>query len=495
MPVWDKVVVNKPATNQRQTPARTGSLTDTIIYIPLVVPDSNRVSAFIYARLNNSINLQLHRANNYEAYGFGSLQDSTDNAEKLAVQFMLLDNQTFGHTNFSLLDNRLFKDNTLPPGTLTKGRKLYIKNHHSSQQARIEFWDYDICTSEMYWDCSVSGVCCNRAGVAPGECIQCEGCWKTKISCKKSTIVVFVDDGPPQGGGGGPTGDGGGGSGGGGSTDPTQCNPTPELDNGLPPCLKLSKEGWMPVNNQLVETSCETAQRMAKTLDTIFTSSKADSVLASIPNLATETKEKGFAITKKLKIDPYNMADTSLAWYKSSAVSTGTDSSIIISYTTGVLEYTAATLHTHPDKGYAAHSAKDIYEFLQGRIGEERHFMGTFVAAANGDQYAITITNPSQASAFLATKDQNLDGSKWRDDSDIGKAFENARKYYEKIYKGNPKEIHLAYEMAMSAVLNQFGAGITLNKKDAAGNFKPIVVRTGKDPNKPKKIIYTQDCL
>jgi hypothetical protein len=47
----------------------------------------------------------------------------------------------------------------------------------------------------------------------------------------------------------------------------------------------------------------------------------------------------------------------------------------------------------------------------------------------------------------------------------------------------------------MAAVLTQFNTGVTLNKRDAAGNFKPIVVTTSTDPNNPKKTIYTQICL
>ncbi|MEY4703615.1 MAG: hypothetical protein RIR96_1512 [Bacteroidota bacterium] len=47
----------------------------------------------------------------------------------------------------------------------------------------------------------------------------------------------------------------------------------------------------------------------------------------------------------------------------------------------------------------------------------------------------------------------------------------------------------------MAAVLNQFQSGITLSKRDATGKFKPIVVKTVLDPRKPKRLIYTQDCL
>ena len=88
-----------------------------------------------------------------------------------------------------------------------------------------------------------------------------------------------------------------------------------------------------------------------------------------------------------------------------------------------------------------------------------------------------------------------LDGEKWNRNSVIGKAFLAAKKYFEELYESYPENIHLAYEKAMAAVLNQFQTGVTLNKKDAAGNFKPIIVTTSLHPTKPNKKIYTQECL
>jgi len=81
--------------------------------------------------------------------------------------------------------------------------------------------------------------------------------------------------------------------------------------------------------------------------------------------------------------------------------------------------------------------------------------------------------------------------------SNIGKAIKDAKNYFEtKIFKSNPNKDNLAYEMAMAAVLNEYNAGLTLDKKDANGNFKPIVVNTTiPNPNKPKKKVYTQNCL
>ena len=141
-------------------------------------------------------------------------------------------------------------------------------------------------------------------------------------------------------------------------------------------------------------------------------------------------------------------------------------------------------------------SAKDIYGLIQERQ-QNIYLDGNIIAAANGSQYAITVSDTIQASAFLNTQSQYLTGSKWNETSTIGKAFKDAEDYFKtKVFKSNPNKNNLAYEMAMAAVLKQFNTGVTLHKKDASGNFKPLVVNTTiPDPNKPKKKVYTQDCL
>jgi len=133
---------------------------------------------------------------------------------------------------------------------------------------------------------------------------------------------------------------------------------------------------------------------------------------------------------------------------------------------------------------------------IQTSLGDS-HFEGTFVAAANGSQYAITVTDKNKAAAFLNTRDDFLTGTSWNENSLIGKAYEKAYEYFsEKIYKGNTNKKNLAYEMSMAAVIKQFDMGISLCKKDESGNFKPLVVSTSiPDPNKPKKIVYQQDCI
>lgn len=94
-PKWNKVIIENRKNAYGNAAVTNNSTNDTLIYIPLVLEKANRVNAFLYVTLNGSTNISLYRANDFEAYGFGDITDSTMNAEKLAVQFMLLDYNTF----------------------------------------------------------------------------------------------------------------------------------------------------------------------------------------------------------------------------------------------------------------------------------------------------------------------------------------------------------------------------------------------------------------
>jgi hypothetical protein len=261
------------------------------------------------------------------------------------------------------------------------------------------------------------------------------------------------------------------------------------------PCYKDIP--WEPVTDPTapVQDPCATANNASKKMDSIYNQSNADSVVNTIPNLATQTVENGFAINKKFRVNPFNTKDTSIIGYRCDDVYTGTDSSIVIHATTNRLELLCAALHTHPASGYNAPSAKDVYDLI-GECLNNYYYEGIFVAAANGNKFALAVTDLGQARTFFATKDQYLaPGAKWNEDSDIGKAFEKATDFFKDKYKKDPLVTHLKYEMAMAAVFGQFNTGITLLKQDVAGNFKPLIVKTIPDPRNPKKAIYVQDCL
>jgi hypothetical protein len=240
---------------------------------------------------------------------------------------------------------------------------------------------------------------------------------------------------------------------------------------------------------------CDTAHEAAMKMDSVYIKSNLDSVLNTIPNLSTEPNEKGFPIFQKFSVSPFNNTDTTFNNYVTGPVFTGTDSSINMNYIVPNLSVEVVMLHTHPSNGYPAPSAADVYEVINKRL-DEYYFAGTIIIASNGNQYALTITDLTRATAFFNTQNNNLNGDKWNPDSEIGKAFKDAKTYFLKLYKNNATKENIAYEMAMATVLNQYNSGVTLNKKDSYGNFKPLVIKTTiPDPSKPKKKIYTQDCL
>jgi uncharacterized membrane protein YgcG len=488
-PRWDKAIVK----GKLNSSGRSSSIdSSTTFYIPFVRDSENYVNASLIIKAIPSDTSFSYRCDWQYSYKQNNANSHTDSAEYYAIFFMVLDKTVFGHTRFDITDQNLFKQNGKLPlrirlyNSQSSGRSSLVEPVDFCEDVTITFQDCPYIA--MYGQCYGPGGACDNCPLCTGS-ISYTYCW-----------TEWIETGGGGGGstGGGSTG-GGGGSGGSGGGDgtPPPCPGMPVARMQVP---EGCSPGWQPSGGGGGSTTppdpCSTAQNAAKKMDTLFFKSRADSMLGTIPNLTTETKEKGFAIIKKLRINPYDVTDTTISkYYCYSPISTGTDSNIVISFSTGVLEHIAASLHTHPPTGYAAHSAKDIYDFLEGRVGEESHFIGTFVAAANGSQYALTITDASQASAFLATKNQYLQGTKWNEESDIGKAYNKAYEYFLEKYKGDANQKNLAYEMAMAAVLKQFNTGFTVNKKDAAGNFKPIVVNTTQDPRKPKRTIYTQDCL
>lgn len=244
--LWEKALINLPARSGRST--NTANNADTIIYIPLVLDNTDYVNAFIYAKLGDSIQLQLHRGREYASYGFGSLTDTAKNAEKLAVQLMLLNESSFGHRDFKLLDDRLLKNDNIAAGAFTRNRMVHIEPANTAQRSGFQTVQYQVCTSSQSLQCTSNHTCC-----PDGSCSGCQAaCWHTNTVCETVSVLVYIDNGDW---GLGDLGTGGGGSGGGGTiyTDSMPCNTTPLLDNGLLPCPLGNTTGWMPITDDLYD--------------------------------------------------------------------------------------------------------------------------------------------------------------------------------------------------------------------------------------------------
>jgi hypothetical protein len=109
-PIWDKAIISTKTRSYNSIINSVSGQTDTIIQIPLVLPNTSKVNGFIAAVLNDSINYNLYIGKDYYKYSFNDVPEDSINADKAAMQIMLLDKAVFGFTDFAINDNRLFSN-------------------------------------------------------------------------------------------------------------------------------------------------------------------------------------------------------------------------------------------------------------------------------------------------------------------------------------------------------------------------------------------------
>ena len=430
-PLWEFAQFKKRKFNV--TNRGDGNEQDSLVQVPIVQDEAQYVKDILNIRIDSSILYKLIAGEEYASFGFNKDPNrTTPNANDIVGTIMAYEHLIWGQNIFEITDNRLF-DNW--PQGAPKPDSFYVVQKFTTTYSTIT-WVCGFHTGGHLQSCPPGAEHCFE--LIPEIC---------SITWVSTTYEGDGDSGewvpiPP-------TITPGSGSGGGTGSNPTTPNPpnnlpticgsgrgwvriVPDIESGIwkNPCTGIP----IPIEDE-PQTPCEIAQNAAKKMDTLFNASKADSVLNTIPNLATETKEKGFAIYQNILINPFNPTDTSVTGYSCGAVQTGTDSSILIEYIYNPNTKRPITwLHTHNKNGYSAQSAKDIYALLEDNLSNS-NFQGAFVAAANGEQHAITITDPAKATAFLNTKSTYLDGTKWNENSEIGKAFKDAENYFLKEYK------------------------------------------------------------
>ncbi len=449
------------------------------VYIPFVQEPENKVNSIMVVRASDTDTTSAFVMDwQYKDYGFDD-EASGWSAEKIFLLFANFDYTVFGHHHFLLTDSLLFSGIYPVHSNNANGRPIRL--HVPST---TEFFPSAECIgvvtlTTLYiptgnCNCPSSWTSCDLCSVCatPFTYSFCD-----PANCRGITIECGGNDAPPPL----PPGEGGGGGSGGGN------GPEPP-----PPCEVNCDGGWLPILPPPNKTPCDIAHSAAKNMDSVYVKSNANAQLATIPNLATDPNENGFRIFKTFNIVSQNPPQIEITGYVTEAVTQGTPSGINFPTSVPSMHISVAKLHTHPPDGRSAPSAKDIYNLIENRV-DNSYYEGDFIAAADGTKYAFTVTNLSQASAFLDSLSGNLSGTDWNPSSLIGKAFREA---YDYLYDNDSTKLNYAYEMAMAAVLNQFNVGVTLHKKDVNGNFKPIVVKTTvPNPNKPMKKVYTQECL
>jgi hypothetical protein len=265
--LWNKAMINTRPASYKSSLRNLQSPVDTFIHIPLVLEGTEYVNSFILAKLNGTMTLQLFRGRDYASFGFGDINADTANAEKLALQIMVMTKEIFGHDKYILKDSRLFNTHHGHlPAHAVADRKFKV----SFNQSGSSLWfsdDVTTCTYIQEQQCPYT--ICSGPG---GSCDNCVLCVGGDYSCTTSTVWYFIPD---------VTEGGGGGSGGGvDPIGPQGCNPTPLLANGLPPCPRGNDTGWElePINdNQII-------------IDSLQGYPCAQSVLAALPSVNAEVK-------------------------------------------------------------------------------------------------------------------------------------------------------------------------------------------------------------
>lgn len=202
--VWDKVNIysTRAGTSNFRTTTTTSS--DTILFVPLVLPNTAYVNSFLACRVNgDTVAIKLHRGRAYKSYGNNPNPDSMS-AKKLALEIMFLNKDVFGVDEFRIVDSTLFEQ------TFSKTtNRVRIKEQAPSTLGR---WVvvYAIRCHETGNDGDQGQV----VGTAPG---QNNNYGSSGYTCRDQAVLIFLP------GSGGP--DGGGGSGGGVGLDPN-LNPS-----------------------------------------------------------------------------------------------------------------------------------------------------------------------------------------------------------------------------------------------------------------------------
>lgn len=246
--IWDKAFTLIPAANSPVIPGSQSGLsttisisgngsTDTTVLVPLVEEGATYVSAFISAKINDTVVMRLYRNSDYLRYPYKTSTPSNyTTAEEFALRMMLFDNAVFGYTRFIINDKKLFNGIVPLPDT---SKDIRVIDLGTGMIPAATNFAAQICVTH---ETTVTSHICNTPD-HPNCIPTCDNCGfplcYNYTQSHSETICV-----PTGGGGGGSNGwptsppppppTGGGGSGGGGG-QPGGCPFAPELINSVVP--------------------------------------------------------------------------------------------------------------------------------------------------------------------------------------------------------------------------------------------------------------------
>ncbi len=271
IPVWDKVTTqygkeeksNNYVSSSSST--NTSDITDTTIYIPLVLENDDHVNAFIIATVNSQVVMRIFRNSDYENFPFATtVPIASTTAEQFAIRMMMFDREVFGYSKFLLKDKRLFNNSNNYKDPANIYREVDFNNSANNVVASgFALNNVYITLCFTITTTTTTNHCPYPAGQCTGTGGSCDNCAAT---CANVTTTYSMqcetwseDDGVGNIGGGSGSGSGSGGSLGGGGTPPPcpimgaivtnnavpGCDPVPNPWPYVPP-PSASGHGWNP---------------------------------------------------------------------------------------------------------------------------------------------------------------------------------------------------------------------------------------------------------
>ncbi|MFT3950217.1 MAG: hypothetical protein QM763_24845 [Agriterribacter sp.] len=127
-PIWNKSVIQERhiTPNLSNRDGEGASEQATLVFTPIVQQDSNKVNGFLFSRIiNDSVELHLYRANDYDQYPYGPEDSSVVTAERITLALTELNYKVFGYKKHIIQDTFLFKKHfKLPAENFTRTIEL-----------------------------------------------------------------------------------------------------------------------------------------------------------------------------------------------------------------------------------------------------------------------------------------------------------------------------------------------------------------------------------
>ncbi len=200
--IWDKVVMFSPIKLANHRPSNSSEITDTIVFIPIVLNGGSTVNGFIKAVINDSIRLNYSLSQFYKNYPVNSSSEISMNEFTSAM--MHLDRIVFGTKSFIINDKRIFNhSNNADTANIKRIVSFKTEEDSTGRSALLA----TVCNSIIETSLIYNYHYVNLSPCTPTSCDRCFAYCVTVSTAQTEEISCFTSEiGGNNGTGGGSSG-------------------------------------------------------------------------------------------------------------------------------------------------------------------------------------------------------------------------------------------------------------------------------------------------